>query len=216
MLDAGALTFQPWNMLSLLFRLSPCFLLIISASLLTLSFSVRTYALNIEPSKYQGGTTNVIPNKSDGAPSLLSFRWLFGPGHSSAMDRVKAPPEFNVSLATFPTNFIPGSNAVLTARMTVINQGKDKYILNFETAQHFDFVIRKTDGVEIYRTSADKIYAEQHSSIVINKGEKLVYSDEIFSPTNQVTHLVPGEYRLIGRITSKVPISVETSFRVAP
>ncbi len=186
------------------------------AILLALSFGRGAHAIDIEPSKYQGGTTNIIPNKSEGAPSLISFRWLFGNGHSAAMDRIKAPPNFKVELTTSPTNFIPISNAVLIARMTVINQSKEKYILEFATAQHYDFMIRKADGRELYRTSGDKVYTAQLSSMVINKGEKLVYSDEIFSASNQVTNLEPGEYKLIGQITAKVPISVETAFRVSP
>jgi len=158
----------------------------------------------------------VIPNKTSGAPSLLNFRWIFGATHSEAMKRIKAPPNFKVELMTEPKNFAAVSNAMLKARMVVINQGKDKYILEFESAQHYDFIISDKERKELYRYSNDKAFSQQQSSIVLNRNEKLVYEDELFSSSNQVVNLPAGEYQLIGRITAKIPISVETSFQVSP
>jgi len=175
-------------------------------------------AVEISPSRPQGALTNDIPNRSTGAPSLFPnpLRWAFGNPHSAAMQRVNAPPNFKVELTTEPKNFIPESNAVLRARMTVINEGKDKYILEFKTAQHYDFTIRSHEGEEIFRSSKEKIYTQQMSSMVLNRNEKLVYEEEVFSPSNQVINLPPGQYKLIGEITSQVPISVESTFQISP
>ena len=100
--------------------------------------------------------------------------------------------------------------------MTAVNDGDEKYILQFDTAQHYDFIIRDKGGRELYRTSSDKIYTQQPSSVLVNRKEKLVYEEELFSLTNQAIHLPAGEYQLVGRITTKTPISVEALFRVAP
>ncbi len=175
-------------------------------------------AVDISPSKPQGGNTHVQPNKTEGAPSLLKspFKWIFGSPRSEAMQRVKAPPHFKVDLSMEPKNFTPTSDAALKARMTVINQGKEKYFLEFSSAQHYDFTIYDKDKKTIYSSSHDKVYSQQMSSIVLNQNEKLFYEEELFSSANQAVRLLPGEYKLIGQITSKVPISVEISFQVAP
>jgi hypothetical protein len=175
-------------------------------------------AIDISPSKYQGGSTNDIPNKSDGAPSLLHspFKWVFGEPRSEAMKRVQAPPNFKLELATEPRSFVPSTNACLKVKMTAVNEGKDKYILEFNSAQHYDFVITKMDGKEVYRWSANKSFSQQTSSIVLNHNEKAVYEEQLFSPSNQITSLPPADYKLKGMITSKTPISVETLFWIAP
>ncbi len=177
-----------------------------------------SYPIDINPSKPQGGSTNNIPHKTEaGAHSLFpnALKWIFGSPHSAAMERIHAPPHFKVELSTEPKNFPVTTNAVLKAHMTITNQG-DKYILEFNTAQHYDFVINNKDGKEFYRYSNDKVFSQELSSIVLNRNEKLTYEEVTFSPTNQIPNLPPGEYNLIGQVTAKIPISVETSFRVVP
>ncbi len=187
--------------------------------LLWLSLADSSSGIEISPSRYQAGTSsNNPPYKTQGAPSLFSspFKWIFGSGHSAAMQRVNAPPDFKVELVTEPKNFMPSSNGVLKAKMIVLNQSKDKYILEFTTAQHYDFLIQDRSGKEVYRWSGDKAYSQQLSSVVVNRNEKLAYEEDLFTTNNVVVNLDPGEYKLIGRITAKSPISVETSFRVSP
>lgn len=178
--------------------------------------SNSSFAVDISPSKYQGGTTNHIPNKVEDSPTLFKspLKWIFSNIHSEAMNRVHAPPNFKVELSTEPKIFNPSSNTPLKARMLAVNKGRDKYILEFASAQHYDFIIHRKDGTEIYRWSNDKTFSQQLSSIVINRNEKLVYEEELFSSNGQVLSLPPGEYKLMGKITSKVPISVEASFQV--
>ena len=177
-----------------------------------------SFAVDISPSKYQGGTTNYIPNKVEDSPTLFKspLKWIFSSIHSEAMNRVNAPPNFKVELSTEPKVFTPSSNAPLKARMLAVNQGKDKYILEFTSAQHYDFIIHRKSGEEVYRWSNDKTFSQQLSSIVINRNEKLVYEEELFSSNGQALSLPSGEYKLMGKITSKVPISVEASFQVLP
>lgn len=176
----------------------------------------KTRAVDISPSKAQGGTTNVQPNKVSGEASIwrAPFKWIFKP-HSEAMKRINAPPNLKVDLATDPANFTFASNAVLKARMIVLNEGDDKHLLLFPTAQHFDFVISGKDGGEVYRYSADKEFSAKESSTLINRNDKLVYEDVIFCATNQQMNLPPGDYKLTGQITTVKPISVETSFQIA-
>ena len=176
-------------------------------------------AIEISPSKYQGGTTNAQPYQAQGAPSLLRapFKWIFGEGRSEAMKRIQAPPNFKVDLQIEPQNFAAVSNATLKAKMVLHNQGKEKFILEFPTAQHFEFVIQEiSSGKEMYRWSRDKEFSQQLSTILVNQKDKISYEEEIFSASNQVTSLPPGDYKMRGEITSKTPISVESSFHVSP
>ena len=175
-------------------------------------------AIEISPSKYQGGSSNAQPYQTHGGASFLSspFKWIFGEGRSEAMKRIQAPPNFKVDLQIEPKDFAAATNAVLRARMVAINQGKDKFFLEFSTAQHFEFTIHDSSGGEMYRWSRDKEFAQKFSSILVNRKEKISYEEEIFSASNQVTALPPGEYKMRGEITSKTSISVESSFRVAP
>jgi hypothetical protein len=175
-------------------------------------------AIEVSPSKPHGGGTNSIPNSNPGAPSLFKnpFKWVFGSSRSEAMVRVSAPPNLHMELTTEPRTFLPSTNATLKVQLIAINKGKDKYILEFNSAQHYDFIISTVTGKEIYRASKDKVYTQQLSSIVLNRKEKIVYEETLFSPTNKVLNLKPGEYKLKGVITAKTPISVETMFMVNP
>lgn len=130
------------------------------------------------------------------------------------MKRVQAPPNFKVDLQIEPRDFMAASNAALKVKMAAINQGKEKFILEFPSAQHFEFVIQNSAGKEMYRWSRDKEFAQKFSSIVVNWNEKISYEEEVFSVSNQAVRLPPGEYRTRGEITAQTPISVESSFRV--
>jgi hypothetical protein len=167
--------------------------------------------------KYQGGVTNA-PYAPPNAPSLFSnpFKWIFGSPSSSAMLRVQAPPNFKVDLSIEPQQYVPSSNTPLRVRMTVHNQGKNKYILDFDTAQRYEFVIRK-DKQDVYKASQDKEFAQVKSSTVINRDEKLVYEEEIFAGEGRPPILLaPGNYVLVGWITSRQPVFAERAFQVAP
>ncbi len=177
------------------------------------------HGIEISPSKYQGGSSNNVPYQTTtDTPSLLKnpFKWVFGDGRSEAMKRVNAPPNLKVDLVIEPKNFTPSTHSTFKARMIVTNQSKEKYILEFTSAQHYDFFIKNKDGKEMYRFSSDKAYSQQFSSTLINQNDKLVYEEELFSTANQALDLPAGDYKLIGQITSKIPISVETSFQVSP
>lgn len=201
-----------------MFLLPRYFTQILTLSIFICMSGVFVHSIDISPSKPQGGNTNNIPYKTDSsAPSLLGnpVRWIFGPERSEAMKRVNAPPNFKVDLNTEPKNFVPAPESVLKARMVVINQSKEKYMLEFNTAQRYEFVIKDSKDKEVYRSSSDKVFSQQLSSTVVNRNEKLVYEENLFSPSNKVIRLPPGDYKLVGQVTAKQPISVETTFRVS-
>lgn len=192
--------------------------LAIALCVATVLFSGPTGAVDISASKYQGGTTNA-PYKTENAPSLFPnpLKWIFGTGTSAAMKRVQAPPNFKVDLSIEPKQYIPSTNLPLRVRMTVHNQGKDKYILDFKSAQQYEFIIRDKAGQDIYRSSQDKEFAQVETATVVNRNEKLVFQEELFGgETSAPLNLAPGAYTLVGRITSKQPVSAEAAFQVGP
>ena len=192
--------------------------LAIAFGAVAVAFSSQSRALDISASKYQGGATNA-PYKTEGAPSLFPnpFKWMFGTATSTAMKRVQAPPNFKVDLSIEPKQYVPSTNTPLRVRMTVHNQGKDKYILDFESAQRYEFLIRDKAGQDIYRSSQNKEFAQVVAATVINRNEKLVFQEELFGgETSAPLNLAPGTYILVGRITSKQPVSAEATFQVGP
>ncbi len=211
MLDLKTFAFQPLRMPHLRS------LVFYATILLACETFHTTIAVEISPSKYPGGNTN-LPYRTEGAPSLLKnpFKWIFGNGDSSAMRRVNAPPNFKVQIALDPKEFVHSTNIVVKARMTIFNQGKDKYVLEFETAQHHEFTIRNKEGKEVYRSSADKVFSQQPSSLVVNRNEKLVFEEDIISPDAPPLNLTPGSYTLTGCITAKKQVSAEIPFQIAP
>lgn len=186
-----------------------CFLICLAASSL---------AIDVGASKNQGGVTNA-PYQTSNAPSLLSnpFKWIFGSPTSRAMQRVHAPPNFKVELSIEPQQYVPSTHAPLRLRMTVHNQGERKYILNFDTAQRHEFIIRNQAGQDVYRASRDKVFAQVTSATVVNRNEKLVFEEELFGETGGAAlQLSPGVYTLIGQLTAKQTVSAERTFQVAP
>ena len=189
-----------------------------ACGLATLFLAGRCLAVDISASKYQGGATNA-PYRTSNAPSLFPnpFKWMFGSPTSSAMKRVEAPPNFKVDLSIEPQQYTPSTNTPLRVRMTVHNQGKSKYILDFETAQRYEFVIRDKTGKDLYKASQDKEFTQVKSATVINRGEKLVFEEELFGGTNGApVHLSPGAYTLIGSVTAKQTVSAARDFQVGP
>jgi hypothetical protein len=210
MLDVEADTFQPWSMVFQNNCFCLCFAFCIGLCQLG--------AIDISPSKIPGGENQPVPNRKEGAPSLLSqpFKWIFGSGHSVAMERVNAPPNFKVEFITVPKQYVPSKENPLKVKMVVINQGEEKYILEFASAQHYELIIQDKEGKEVFRSSADKIYSQVTSSVVLNRNEKLVYEEVIEESAQAALNLKAGEYKLIGQVTARTPISAEASFQVAP
>ena len=93
--------------------------------------------------------------------------------------------------------------------ITVLNNKKELVTLEFKTSQRYDFIVLK-NSQEIWRWSGDKAFAMVLGSLALKPNEKITYS-ETWKPT--IT--IPGDYQLIGVITSHPRYQATTQFKIA-
>ena len=84
----------------------------------------------------------------------------------------------------------------ITLALQVRNPSRHSITLEFATAQRYDFVIERLDGKEVWRWSADQMFAQL-------LGEQVVPSSWAADYGEQFTgSLAPGTYRLRGILTT--------------
>ncbi len=181
------------------------------------------HAIDISPSKAEGGAGGATINAEhhvaeEKKPSLLQnpFKWLFP--KSDLSKRVDAPPEFDANIEVGQKVYSTAEDDAVEVKMTLQNRGRDKYIMRFPTAQHFDFIIQDEQNRELYRWSSDKEFAQKLSTIIVNANEKLTYpgQDPLLIPISLgADSLPPGRYHLVGIVTAEKPIRVSTTFEVS-
>jgi len=195
--------------------------LLVAVCLLVPAFGLR--AIDISPSKPEGGrggaTIDAGHNEAEERkPSLLQnpFKWLFP--KSDPNKRVEAPPEFDADIQVGQKVYLTAEDDAIEVKMTLVNQSNNKYIMRFPTAQHFDFIIQDEANHELYRWSADKMFAQKLSTIIVNAKEKLTYpgQEPLLIPIDLGgSPLAPGKYRLVGVVTAEKPIRISTTFEVS-
>jgi len=193
-------------------------------ALLLLAVSTLTArAIDISPSKKEGGAGGAQINsehnlEEEKKPSLLQnpFKWLFP--RSDPSKRIEAPPEFDADITVGQKIYSTAEDDAIEVKMTLHNKSENKYIMRFPTAQHFDFIIEDEKNRELYRWSADKMFAAKLSTIIVNANEKLTYpgQEPLLIPISLGgDSLAAGKYRLIGVVTAEKPIRISTTFEVA-
>ena len=194
-----------------------CFAIVLAAGILPL------HAIDISPSKPEGGsggaTINSEPNyEEQKKPSLLQnpFKWLFP--RTDPNKRIEAPPDFDADIEVGQKVYSTAEDDAIEVKMTLLNKSENKYIMRFPTAQHFDFMIQDEKNHELYRWSADKVFAAKLSTIIVNGNEKLTYpgQDPLLIPISLGGRtLQPGRYQLVGVVTAEKPVRISTTFEVA-
>lgn len=194
-----------------------CFLLVLTA------MSLPLHAIDISPSKPEGGAGGAtidaeFNTEEQKKPSLLQnpFKWLFP--RSDPSKRVEAPPEFDADIEVGQKVYSTAEDDAIEVKMTLRNKSRNKYIMRFPSAQHFDFIIQDETNKELYRWSADKEFAQKLSTIIVNGEEKLTYpgQEPLLIPISLGGNsLAAGKYRLIGVVTAEKPIRISTTFEVA-
>jgi hypothetical protein len=106
------------------------------------------------------------------------------------------------------STYAPGEPIALT--LEVANRGPHPVTLNFRTNQRYDIVIRDSQGREVWRWSAEQMFAQ-------------VLGEEILPPgTGTLTYgitlrerLAPGRYTAVGIIPAEAgPISTSLDFTI--
>ena len=188
-----------------------------------MAWALTMYAIDISPSKPEGGRGGAAISaehnvEEEKKPSLLQnpFKWLFP--KSDLSKRVEAPPEFDADIQVGQKVYSTAEDDAVEVKMTLQNKSRNKYIMRFPTAQHFDFIIQDEQNRELYRWSSDKEFAQKLSTIIVNANEKLTYpgQEPLLIPMSLgADSLPPGRYRLVGIVTAEKPIRISTTFEVA-
>jgi hypothetical protein len=91
----------------------------------------------------------------------------------------------------------------------VTNGGDEALVLEFSTAQRYDFEIRGVDGTLLWRWSSDMMFAQALGTVRLEAGESMTYRAE------WTAAVAAGWYSAVGRVQStNVPIELQTTFEV--
>ena len=94
-----------------------------------------------------------------------------GPGEEAESDREAAAPSPLVSSLQAE---VAGDSVRFT--LTVANAGSEPVVLEFGTEQRYDFVVRE-GGSEVWRWSADRMFAQAESADTVPAGGSLEYRE---------------------------------------
>jgi len=94
--------------------------------------------------------------------------------------------------------------------LDVLNLGPNPVKLNFNSAQRYEFIVLKDDK-EVWRWSNNKMFAMVLGSLVLKPNEKRSYTEAL-----ETAGMVPGNYDLVGIITSRPPLKATCKFTIKP
>lgn len=109
---------------------------------------------------------------------ILSLFFLSGCGGHDPLD---IDPKLEVKLTLIDvfdqesTSFVQGEKIKLSMELT--NNHDTAVTLNFDTGQKFDFHIESSQGMELWRWSADKGFTQAQTELTIQAGETIAVSD---------------------------------------
>lgn len=93
--------------------------------------------------------------------------------------------------------------------LRVSNGGESAVTLEFATSQRYDFVVRSEAGEELWRWSADRMFAEMLGREELSAGGTVEYR-EVWEPGGRT-----GRFLAEGRlVTLSEPVSLETEFEL--
>ncbi len=107
---------------------------------------------------------------------------------------------------TYKSHYSVGEEAKIS--ITLSNKGAKSVELLFASAQRFDIVIKEGEN-EVWRWSSDKMFAMVTENVVVKPGKKKTYK-----ATWKIETATPGEYDVIGTITSQPSLSDKSSIKI--
>ena len=124
---------------------------------------------------------------------LLSSLWL-----AHAFSGTEQPmPQFGISLTTDRATYASQEEPIAIAMtLTIANRTGEPVEFNFTSAQRYDFAIADEQGDEVWRWSAERMFAQMLGTEALGPGEELVYGE-----VGEVS-LEPGSYTVTGTLTA--------------
>lgn len=107
-----------------------------------------------------------------------------------------------------PTLRVRVAGDTVSFDLAVANAGDAPVTLSFATSQRYDFVVRDGSGAEVWRWSADRMFAQARSEESVAAGTVLEYAETWQAPG-------PGDYRVEARLeSSDHPVRLQAEFEV--
>ena len=116
-------------------------------------------------------------------PVLAIFSMVLTAGCASMV-------QTDVHVSTDSTTYAEGTPIRLA--LEIQNRGSEPIILQFSTAQRFDFEMRDSDGNTIWRWSDEMGFAQVLGTEILQPGESLHYEAEFSGALNSDTYEVVG------------------------
>lgn len=135
----------------------------------------------------------IFPRLAVGLAALL---WAVGGlmgCHQRPVQGSAGAPGVSVRVAADKAVYAQGEPIQLT--LAVVNHGAQPVVLRFPTAQRYDVVVRERQGRQVWRWSADQMFAQVlGEETLAAAGGQLTYRVSVREP------LPPGRYAVIGSV----------------
>jgi len=157
-------------------------------------FSAQLHAENASPSESSRGVWSSLKRTwhgaVDGAESAVksagsavqsaskSVTGVFAPGDAKAVPKMP----FEITVACEPSPVVLKKHQKITVLVRVHNGGKRTQLLEFQTSQRADAVLRGADGQIVARAASALPLQNDPGLVTVNPGERLEYALSL--PTN--------------------------------
>jgi len=99
--------------------------------------------------------------------------------------------------------------------LTLLNRGSQPVRLLFATSQRYDFVVKDDAGNEVWRWSADQLFAQVLAEETLAPGGTLTFGETWDQRDNSGAQVAPGPYVIEGVIVRSCPLNARCAQLVA-
>ena len=103
----------------------------------------------------------------------------------------------------------PHVGAPLQMTLTLLNRGGQPARLLFASSQRYDFLARDDAGNEVWRWSADKLFAQVLGEETLAPGGTLTFEETWNQRDNRGLQVAPGRYVIEGVIVRSCPAAAD-------
>jgi hypothetical protein len=130
-------------------------------------------------------------------------------GQDSAIEARAGTAEVSLLLRASQAVYTPGEPLELT--LEVVNHSARPVTLNFRTAQRYDLLIQNTQGQEVWRWSAEQMFAQMLGQETLSpNGGKLTYRAVRREPLPRGAYTVIGVVPAVdARLSARLQITVQ-------
>lgn len=147
------------------------------------------------------GQSPNVPNLAQESPETVVV--------TATENRKKLMRQLDLQVVFEPQSISLSSDRRLKISAFLVNKGKEQAVLGFNTTQHIEILIRDASGQIITRWSDDFVFNQTLTSLSVNPGERVEYSETI-----STRDMRPGqEYTLEVQMVGYEPLTWRQGLR---